>query len=100
MQSSGLMALWDEGDLTQVETFGNGLTAPGIGHNQPPEDPPSFAAEIAAWTQGTKAQRNRGAVPRKELTGLDRLHAHRRALVEGQARYYRAHPRADVSPGL
>ena len=59
-----------------------------------------FLAALEDWTTAAKASRDEDAAARKALKGNDRLHAHRRAELEGLARYYREHPRADVAPGL
>ena len=59
-----------------------------------------FLAALDDWTTAAKARRDQDAAARKTLKGNDRLHAHRRAELEGLARYHREHPRADVAPGL
>ena len=64
------------------------------------EDKAVFLAEAESWIQASEPQRISRAVKRQTLRGLDRLHAHQRALIEGLARYYRANLRADVAPGL
>jgi hypothetical protein len=81
----------------------NGHAAPGVGHNRPPADGDTkkarFIAELVVWAD--KAQRVREAIRREDLAkhpkrpGILRL-----AHLHGTIRYYRAHPKADVAPGL
>src|SRR5262249_31220846 len=59
-----------------------------------------FIAEAKSWIEATKPHRSSIAIGRRELRGIDRLNAYRRAHVEGLARYYRANAQADVAPGL
>jgi len=63
-----------------------------LGHNGPPADeaePASldtkmvFIAEAKSWMEATKPNWNTIAIGRRELRGLDRLNAYRRAHVEG-----------------
>ena len=49
-------------------------------------------AEITKWAQATRQQRKKDALRRNALRGLERLRARDRALVEGMALIYRAHP--------
>ena len=56
-----------------------------------------FLAELEDWTTAAKAHRGQDAIDRNALKGLDRLHAHRRAELEGLVRYCRERPRADVT---
>ncbi|HET6926874.1 MAG TPA: hypothetical protein VFI48_08485, partial [Hyphomicrobiaceae bacterium] len=99
-------AAWSESDLARVEAFANGLFKlewhrPQVVELTGEDARKAFhVAEIEDWVRATKAEREQQAIERHDLHGLARMHAHRRALVDGLARYYGAHPRADVAPGL
>jgi hypothetical protein len=59
-----------------------------------------FLSELEEWVEAEKSRRKQVAIPRKGLQGIDRLRAQRNALLEGLAKYYYEHPKADVAPGL
>jgi hypothetical protein len=114
---------WTEDELVRLEAHANGLPPweppPNLGAQSSAASPKLpwktsvvreldgmdakkvwFLAVLEDWTTAAKASRDQDATARKALKGNDRLHAHRRAELEGLARYYREHPRADVAPGL
>ena len=100
---------WPDNELARFNAYMAGTEPlwqpPGAGHNQPPpEVPPGpeakkarFLAELEDWTTAAKAHREQDAIDRKALKALDRLHAHRRAELEGVVRYCRQHPHADAT---